>query len=52
MDWIKDRLKEMSTWSGAGLIVVGGLIVLGGPFVNIAAWVAIAWGVLSVIKKD
>jgi len=52
MNWIKDRVKEMSSWSGASLIALGGLIILGGPFVNIAAWAAVVWGVISIIKKD
>tara|TARA_B100000676_G_scaffold312718_1_gene388487 strand:- start:2427 stop:2585 length:159 start_codon:yes stop_codon:yes gene_type:complete len=52
MSWITDRVKEMSSWSGASLIALGLLIVLGGPFVKIAAWAAIVWGVISVIKKD
>ena len=52
INWIKDRVKEMSSWSGASLIAFGLLIVLGGPFVKIAAYAAIIWGILSVIKKD
>ena len=52
MSWITDRVKEMSSWSGASLIAFGLLIVLGGPFVKIAAWAAIAWGIISIIKKD
>lgn len=52
MSWITDRVKEMSSWSGASLIALGLLIVLGGPFVKIAAWAAIVWGIVSVIKKD
>jgi len=52
MNWLKDRLKEMSTWSGGSLIVLGAVIVLGGPFVNWLAWAAIVWGAISVIKKD
>jgi len=52
MNWIVSRVKEMSSWSGASLIGLGALIVLGGPFVKIAAWAAIAWGIISVIKKD
>ena len=28
MNWIKDRVKEMSSWSGASLIAFGLLIVL------------------------
>ena len=52
MSWITDRVKEMSSWSGASLIALGLLIVLGGPFVKIAPWAAIAWGIISIIKKD
>jgi len=52
MNWITDRVKEMSTWSGASLIVLGAVIVLGGPFVQWLAYAAIVWGILSVIKKD
>tara|TARA_R110002074_G_scaffold45826_3_gene118384 strand:+ start:13855 stop:14013 length:159 start_codon:yes stop_codon:yes gene_type:complete len=52
MSWITDRVKEISSWSGASLIAFGVLIVLGGPFVKIAAWAAIAWGIVSIIKKD
>ena len=41
MKWIKDRVKEMSTWSGAILIAFGLLIVLGGPFVELVAYAAL-----------
>ena len=52
LNWIKDRVKEMSSWSGATLIAFGLLIVLGGPFVKIAAYAAIVWGIISICKKD
>ena len=52
MNWLKDRVKEMSSWSGASLVVLGGLIILGGPFVNILAWAAVVWGIISICKKD
>jgi hypothetical protein len=52
MNWIKNRLKEMSSWSGASLIAFGLLVVLGGPFVKIAAYAAIIWGIISIVKKD
>ena len=52
MNWLKDRVKEVSSWSGASLIALGMLIILGGPFVKIAAWAAVAWGIVSVVKKD
>ena len=49
---IKDRVKEMSTWSGASLIAFGLLIVLGGPFVELVAYAAIVWGIISIVTKD
>jgi hypothetical protein len=52
MNWITNRVKEMSTWSGASLIAMGMLILLGGPFVTMAAYACVAWGIISVIKKD
>ena len=52
MDWLKARVKEVSSWSGVSLIVLGGLIILGGPFVNLLAWAAVAWGIFSIWKKD
>ena len=52
MAWIKARAKEMSSWSGLSLIVLGGLIILGGPFVNLLAWAAVIWGIISICKKD
>ena len=52
MNWVKERIKEMSSWSGASLIAFCLLIVLGGPFVKIAAYAAIVWGIISIVKKD
>ena len=52
MNWITDRVKEMSSWSGASLIVLGAFIVLGGPFIKILAWAAIIWGIVSIVKKE
>jgi hypothetical protein len=52
MNWLKDRIKEMSSWSGVSLIAFGLLIVLGGPFVKLAAYAAIIWGIISIVKKD
>ena len=51
-NWLKLRCKEMSSWSGASLIALGVLIILGGPFVKLAAWAAIAWGVWSIWHKE
>ena len=47
MDWLKARVKEVSSWSGAGLIVLGDLIILGDPFVNLLAWNLLSHGASS-----
>jgi len=52
MNWLKSRVKEMSSWSGASLIVLGAFILLGGPFIKLLAWAAIIWGIVSVVKKE
>ena len=52
MEWLKGRVKEMSSWSGASLIVLGAFIVLGGPFIKLLAWAAIIWGIISIVKKE
>ena len=52
LDWIKARFKEMSSWSGASLIVLGAFILLGGPFLNLLAWAAVIWGIISLIKSS
>ena len=52
MNWLKDRVKEMSSWSGARLIVLGAFILLGGPFIKLLAWAAIIWGIVSIVKKE
>ena len=52
MDWLKGRIKEISTWSGASLVALGLLVVLGGPFVKLAEYAAIIWGIISMVKKQ
>ena len=52
MNWLKERVKEISTWSGASLVALGLLVVLGGPLVKWAAYAAIIWGIVSMIKKQ
>ena len=52
MNWLKERVKEISTWSGASLIALGLLVVIGGPIVIWAAYAAIIWGIISIVKKQ
>ena len=50
--WIKDRVKEVSTWSGVSLIAVGLLWIFAGSLFTWVAYLAIAWGIFSMIKKQ
>jgi len=50
--WIKNRIKEMTTWNGFALIVVGCVILLAGAFVEYAAYAAIVYGLWSIWKAD
>ena len=51
-NWLKERVKEISTWSGASLVALGLLVVIGGPIVKWAAYAAIIWGIISIVKKQ
>ena len=35
MEWLKGRVKEISTWSGASLVALGLLVVLGLSLIHI-----------------
>jgi len=50
--WIKERIKEISTWSGVSLIAVGLLWIFAGSLFTWVAYLAVAWGVYSIIKKQ
>ena len=50
--WIKERIKEISTWSGVSLIAVGLLWIFAGSLFTWVAYLAIAWGIFSMIKKQ
>ena len=52
MNWLKERVKAISTWSGASLVALGLLVVIGGPIVKWAAYAAIIWGIISMVKKQ
>ena len=52
MDWLSNRVKESTSWDGAALIAVGGVVLFLGPFATYAAYAAIAWGVWTVWFKE
>ena len=52
MNWLKERVKEISTWSGASLVALGLLVVIGGPIVKWAAYAAIVYGIWTLVKSE
>ena len=48
---IKEKLGELSSWSGGAFIGTGVLILIGSPFVGMVAWAAIIYGVYLIIKE-
>ena len=50
--WVKDRLKERTSYDGVALIGVGVAIILAGPFTKIVAYGAIGYGAWTLYKKE
>ena len=48
IDFIWDRISEISTWSGISLVILGVLILIGNSAVPILAYIAILWGIYSM----
>mgnify|MGYP003630168813 FL=1 len=52
IDYIKGRVKEITSLHGGALIAMGVIVLLGGPILTMAAYAAIVWGAIAIIKKD
>lgn len=54
IDWIKDRVKERTSWDGGALIAIGviGLFFSAIIPMNLICWAAIAWGVFTLWKSE
>ena len=52
VEFVKDRIAERTSWDG-GVIVAGALsIILFGGIVKAAAWVALAYGIWTLVKGE
>ena len=51
MNWIKNRLKERTSWDGVALIALGLMVLFLAPLAKIAAGIAIAYGAWTICKK-
>jgi len=52
MDWVKNRLKERTSWDGIGLVGLGLLVLFMAPLAKIGAGIAIAWGAWTIWKSE
>ena len=50
--WIKNRMKERTSWDGAVGIALGLMILFMAPLAKIAAGLAIAWGAWTIWKSE
>ena len=51
IDSIKEKLGELSSWSGGMFIGLGVLILFGSPILNLVAYAAIIYGIYLILKK-
>jgi hypothetical protein len=54
VDWIKDRVKERTSWDGGVLIAIGVIGLFFSAIVpfNLICWAAIAWGAWTAWKSE
>jgi len=54
VNWVKARIAERTSWDGAALVAMGLIALFFQPLVQIAAYVAIVWGLWTVVwgEKD
>ena len=51
-EWVIDRVQERTTWDGVMLIAVGLVGLLFQGLVTWAAYIAIAYGVWTLVKSE
>ena len=52
MDFIKGRLKELSTLDGAVIVGISLGVLLLGPMVKLMAWAGLVYGTYRVLKSE
>jgi len=51
VDTVKEKLGELSSWSGGAFVGTGVLILIGSPFLGMIAYAAIIYGAYLIIKS-
>jgi|TARA_X000001382_G_scaffold54672_1_gene37301 hypothetical protein len=50
--WVKARVSERTSWDGALLILVCGLVLFTGGVAKLLAWVGLGWGIWTCYKSE
>ena len=52
MDYIKSRIKEVSTMNGVGILIACLLVIAFGGLAKVIAYVGVAYSLWQIFKKD
>jgi hypothetical protein len=52
VNFIKDLIKERTSWDGVMLIVICGSVILFGGLAKMMAWVGLGYGIWTLLKKE
>lgn len=52
VDWLKSRVLERSSWDGTALIIAGVVVLFLGPWATYAAYAAILWGLVTLVRSE
>jgi hypothetical protein len=51
-DWLMARVGERTSHDGIILVAVGGSVLLFGGIAKLLAWVALLWGVYTLVRAE
>jgi hypothetical protein len=51
-DWLMARVGERTSHDGIVLVAVGGSVLLFGGIAKLLAWVALLWGVYTLVRAE
>ena len=51
-DWIMERVAERTSLDGLLLIAAGGSVILFGGLAKLLAWIAVLWGIYTLVKAE
>jgi|TARA_B110000908_G_scaffold170346_1_gene229669 hypothetical protein len=52
MDWLTKKINERTSWDGGAMIAVGLVVLFLGAWAHYAAWAAVAWGAITLLKSE